>query len=123
MQDQKDCARMCRVLAAQLTDAQARFERASGELIGTLDRLETAMAGGQPGETVAVLQGTLDSLLFAQAQEHDLIRQMMAAVAQALSRMPDGIDVEGLSSLYVSDVQRSLHRDVLAAVPAPGEAA
>ncbi|WP_029010435.1 hypothetical protein [Azospirillum halopraeferens] len=118
MQDQKDCARVCRILAAQLTEVQARFEKSSGDLIATLDRLEAIAATGNHDDAVGVLQGTLDDILFDQAQEHDLIRQMMAAVAQALSRLPDGIDVDQLSRLYVSDAQRSIHE---AALRAPGQ--
>lgn len=114
MQDHKDCARVCRVLAAQLSDVQARFEKASGDLIATLDQLE-AVASGGGADTAAAFQGMLDSILFVQAQEHDLIRQMMAVVAQALSLLPDDIDVERLSGLYVSETQRTVHQAALAA--------
>ncbi len=112
MQDHEDCARVCRVLAAQLTEVQARFEKCSGTLIATLDQLEAKVADGGGG-AAAALQDALDSLLFVQAQEHDLIRQMMAAVAHALSLLPDDIDVDRLSGLYVTDAQRTVHEVAL----------
>lgn len=114
MQDHEDCARVCRVLAAQLTAVQARFETASGTLIATLGQLETAVEESD-GNATAALQDALDSLLFVQAQEHDLIRQMMAVVAHALSLLPDGIDTDRLSELYVTDTQRTVHAVALSA--------
>ncbi|MBP2314284.1 hypothetical protein [Azospirillum soli] len=118
MQDHEDCARVCRVLAAQLTEVQARFETASGTLIATLGQLEATVAAemaADGGGAATALQDALDSLLFAQAQEHDLIRQMMAAVVQALSLLPDGIDTDRLPELYVTEAQRTVHAVALAA--------
>lgn len=117
MQDRKDCARVCRVLAAQLTEVQARFEKSSGDLIAALDRLEATVGAGEGGAAASAsdLQGLLDNLLFAQAQEHDLIRQMMAVVAHALLLLPDNIDIDQLARLYVSDSQRSVHQATLGA--------
>lgn len=111
MPDYKDCARVCRVLAAQISEVQARFETSSDALISTLDRLERMLSAGPSENTqgMGALQAALDSLLFAQAQEHDVIRQMMGTVGKALTLMPDHIDVEGLAGLYVSDVQRRVH--------------
>lgn len=121
MQDHKGCAGVCRVLAAQLAEVQARFERSSGDLIAALDRMEAKVAAGNGDAAAAALQETLDGILFAQAQEHDLIRQMMAAVAQALALLPDDIDIDRLAGLYVSDAQRTVHQAVLTA-PGPGHA-
>ncbi|HEY0836974.1 MAG TPA: hypothetical protein VGE72_23890 [Azospirillum sp.] len=115
MQDHKDCAGVCRVLAAQLAEVQARFETSSGELMATLDRLDALLSdeGDAAAREAPTLQSALDGLLLVQAQEHDIIRQMMGVVTRALSLLPDGIDVEGLSGLYVSDVQRQVHSAVV----------
>lgn len=118
MGDHQDCARVCRVLAAQLREAQVRFERSSGTLLATLDHLEAQVAGEDADAAAAAVQTTLDTLLFAQAQEHDLIRQMMSVVAHALALLPKNIDVDGLENLYVTDAQRMIHSAVLRAGPA-----
>lgn len=122
MRDHKDCARVCRVLAAQIAEVQARFACSSDALIATLGKLDlllSAQSGAAAGGGAAAaaesdaLQAALDSLLFVQAQEHDVIRQMMGTVGKALALMPDRLDVEGLAGLYVSDVQRHVHDVVL----------
>lgn len=110
MGDHQDCARVCRVLAAQLREAQIRFETSGATLLSTLDRLEAQVGADGAGAT---LRAAIDSLVFAQAQEHDLIRQMMAMVAHALALLPKDIDVDGLVDLYITDAQRAVHTAVL----------
>ncbi|MFC7335436.1 hypothetical protein [Rhodocista pekingensis] len=122
MQTHKDCVRVCRVLAAQLAEVQARFEKSSGELIATLDRLDGAVVTGEGKEDAGRVRNLVDDILFSQAQEHDLIRQMMEVVAQALALLPDDIDVDGLAALYISEAQHRVHRQTLMAPPEAGDA-
>lgn len=117
----KACTRIYRILAAQMAEVQGRFERCSGELIATLDGLEAGMAA-DPAGAVAALQSSLDTLLFTQAQEHDLIRQMMGVLAKVLTLLPDDITIDLLPSLYVSGAQLTVHEAVLAAPLDAGDA-
>ncbi|KAA0680749.1 hypothetical protein [Roseomonas genomospecies 6] len=118
MGSKEDCSRVCRVLAAQVAEVQARLESSSQELVATLDRLDGLLTAdsdrnsAQARETAA-MQDALDGLLFAQAQEHDIIRQMMGVIAHALSLLPDHIDPDRLVGLYISDAQRNVHRAAL----------
>ncbi|MDQ2102424.1 hypothetical protein [Azospirillum isscasi] len=110
----EDCPRVCRVLAAQVAEVQARFESSSQELIATLDRLDGMLAADSAhAREAAAMQEALDALLFAQAQEHDIIRQMMGVIAHALRLLPDHIDLDQLVGLYISDAQRDVHRAAL----------
>lgn len=114
MSSKEDCSRVCRVLSAQVAAVQARFEASSQELIATLDRLDGLLATDSAhAKETAAMQEALDGLLFAQAQEHDIIRQMMGVIAHALSLLPDDIDPDRLVGLYISDAQRNVHRAAL----------
>lgn len=122
MQDREDCAGICQILAAQLQEALTRFNRVNEDLAATFSKLEAQVTAGDGQGLAAAVQGTMDDILFVQAQEQDIIRQMMEAVIQALSLLPDGIDVARLAQLYVSEAQRSVHEAALAAMPGRGDA-
>lgn len=114
MGSKEDCSRVCRVLAAQVAEVQSRFEHSSQQLVVTLNRLEDLL-GADPAHAreAAAVQEALDGLLFAHAQEHDIIRQMMDVIGHALRLLPDDIDSDRLVALYISDAQRDVHRAAL----------
>lgn len=122
MRDREDCASVCCILAAQMREALTRFDRFSSDLDTTLSQLETKVIAADSRHAAEAVQGTLDEILFVQAQERDLVRQMMEAVTQALSLLPDRIDAGQLVQLYVSDAQRAVHCAALAMAPGPGDA-
>ena|ERR1700761_4845608 len=103
-----------RILAAQVSEVRSTFDQSTQSLVASLDRLASqaaAAAAANPG--IAELNDALADLAFAQAQESDLLSQMMRGISAALARLPADTSIEDLSDDYISDRQRRVHASVL----------
>lgn len=102
-----------RILAAQLDEIQRYFDRSSQALISALDHLAVRAASAGTDCPAAALNDALADLAFAQAQETDLLSQMMRLLGEAIARLPDDTDPDRLAGHYISDRQRRVHEAVL----------
>ncbi|MDO9712962.1 hypothetical protein [Paracraurococcus lichenis] len=105
-----------------MRETLAQFDQGSNGLAAVLGELEVKVTAGNGRDTAADMQATLGDILFIQVQERDLIQQMMEAVFQAPSLLPDGVEAIRLAQLYVSDTRHAVHRAALPVAPERGDA-
>ena len=114
MDPQTDAVVFFRILAAQFDEMRRRFDRSAQSLVATLDSLAGRVSATDIDDpAVAALNDALADLAFAQAQESDLLSQMMRGLGVALSGLPRDTDIDRLAGGYISDWQRSVHAAVL----------
>ena len=105
---------VARVLCAQFSELQQHFMRSMTTLVSTLDRISGMLADlDVSGAKIEELTDALADLAFLQAQDRDLLWQMMQAIGQALSHLPNGVSLKQLASSYICDRQRRIHQSVL----------
>jgi hypothetical protein len=111
---QTDAITFFRILSAQFDEVQRRFNRSAQSLVANLDALAGRAAATEAHHpALAELNETLADLAFMQAQENDLLSQMMRGLGLALARLPGDTDTDNLACGYISENQHSVHASVL----------
>lgn len=105
MTAQAEWQEVCRVLAGQLGTVRERLGAHTAQTLELFDRL-----GGADAEERDRL---VDEAFVIQAQQHDLLDQLIGTAVSVLNRLPDGFQTNEMIAFYVSDLQREVHGRIL----------